>query len=280
MAFAVNYFIFKYPGVDYFPPGTYLIAIILFLILLGTYILFGTNSLYFLTIRELIYFLLVMTVIVFATCAVQFTPFHPIDRQLIAIDNTLSINLQKIMAWTSTQPKFKEVLLLSYCSLPYQMCYIPLALIVLQKYGYVREYYALLLSTTFIGFLIYYFLPTMGPASFISSSYFFQEQYATGLKFNELHHYQLPSTIEGGLISMPSFHTIWAWLCLYTVRCWPLVFILLLPINLLLIAACVLLGWHYFIDLIGSLIVLLVAHSVYFYCVKQYNTTDNDCQVR
>lgn len=270
IAIRVNSFIYKFPGNNYFPPGITVMGAILFISLMGVYLVFDKDSPFFKVIREFIYFFLVITVIAYATNAVQLTPFSPIDRQLIAIDSIFYINLQKIIAWTESIPWLKKILGLSYDSLPYQMCYLPLIIIAARKFNAIREYYALLLLTTLIGFSFYYFFPTMGPSSFIQSPYFIKEQYATGLKFRELHQHLHPSTLDGGLIAMPSFHAIWAWLCLHLIRCWPIVYAVLLPINILLVISCVLLGWHYCIDLVGSLIVIVAAHRIYFYYVKQY----------
>lgn len=268
IAISINSFTYRFPGNNYFPPNMLLMGSVLFLSLTGAYLLSNKQSPLFQIIRELCYFLLVVTVIAYATNAVQYTPFPPIDRQLIAIDSVFYINLQKIMAWTASIPLLRNMLALSYDSLPYQMAYLPLIVIAGRKFTLIREYYALLLLTTLIGFTIYYFFPTMGPSSFIKSPYFMQEQYATGIKFRELHQHKLPSTEDGGMIAMPSFHAIWAWLCLNLVRCWPFIFVLLLPLNLLLIISCVLLGWHYLIDLVASLIILLLSYQVYFYFVK------------
>lgn len=65
-----------------------------------------------------------------------------------------------------------------------------------------------------------------------------------------------------GFIGLPSFHVIWAWLCLYLIRSWRIAFFLLMPINGLIVLACILLGWHFPTDLLGSLVVLLLAHRL------------------
>lgn len=270
VAFGTNHLIYKFPGNNYFPQEMPMMGIILTLTLIGAYLLFGIKSPYFKVARELVYFFLVVSVIANATNAIQLTPFDPIDRKLITTDHFLFINLQELMAWTANKPWFRTMLALGYDSLPFQMTYLPILIIFARKFSYIREYYTMLLLTALFGFSFYYFFPTMGPASFTSSPYFMAEQYATGVKFAELHHYIPPSTLDGGMIAMPSFHVIWAWLCLALIRCWPIVFILLIPVNLLLIVSCVLLGWHYFIDLIGSVIVLLLAYGIYFRFVKKY----------
>lgn len=70
------------------------------------------------------------------------------------------------------------------------------------------------------------------------------------------------------MISFPSFHVIWAWLCLYLVRQWRWVFILLLTMNFVLMVSCVLLGWHYCIDLAGSAVVIFLSHLLYDYILR------------
>ncbi|KTC95387.1 phosphatase PAP2 family protein [Legionella feeleii] len=269
VAYAVNFLFYRFPGNNYFPPSTSLIAIVLLLAMIGGSLQFGKHGRFVRTVREIFYFFLVLVVIAFATNAVQYTPFQPIDKQLIAIEASLGINMQAIVAWTANHPRLQLLLAYIYDSLHLQMSILPLAVIIAGKFSYIREHYCLLLVTVLIGFTLYYYLPTMGPASFIPSPYFMAEQHATGIKFTEIHRYIQPSTIEGGMIAMPSFHAIWAWLCLYLVRCWPIVFILLLPINVLLLASCILLGWHYPIDLLGSFLILLPAHGLYFYYKKK-----------
>lgn len=270
VVFVINYYDYQFPGNNYFPHQMPSLGIILILALLGTYLLFEANSTYFKIVRELVYFFLVISVIANATNAIQLTPFNPIDEQLISIDHAFSIHLEQIMAWTASIPWLSNLLKLSYDSLSYQMAYLPFVMIFARKFSYLHEYYLLLLLTALLGFSFYYFFPTMGPASFMQSPYFITEQYATGVKFAEIHRHIPPSTIDGGMIAMPSFHAIWACLCLYLSRCWPILFIVLLPLNILLIASCVLLGWHYFIDLIGSLITLVLAYGIYFF-VKTYS---------
>jgi len=139
----------------------------------------------------------------------------------------------------------------------------------------VHEFYFLLLVSMIIGFVFYYFFPTMAPSSVIDSPYFLEEQRATALKFSQIHHYLQPTTIEGGLIAMPSFHVIWAYLCLYALRGWPILCGILFPVNCLLALACILLGWHYPIDLVGSIVVILMSQAILRYCYRKSQTPTN-----
>ena len=206
---------------------------------------------------------IVMGAIGLLTNAVQFTPFPPIDKYVIAFEHSLHIDMSQIVAWTAKHTWLQKKLAEIYDSLPYQMSILPVVIAIFGQFDKLREYLCLMLISTIIGFEFYYFFPTTAPASNLYSPFFSPEQLATGIKFTEIHNHLSPSTIEGGMIALPSFHVIWAWLCVYLVRGYKFLFILLLPINLVLVLSCVLLGWHYPSDVLGSLIVIFATHAIY-----------------
>jgi len=265
IALSVNYFIFQYPGNNYFPPQTVYILFALILMYAGLLLQLGPDSFHTKLLKETLFFFMVMTIIGFASNAAQYTPFNTIDQHIVKLEASLHINSKAILAWTHTKPIFKAVLEFVYDSLPYQMIYIPLFIIATQRLSILREYYFLLLFVTTLGFTFYYFFPTTGPASVIDSIYYSEGQRATGLKFLQLHEHFQPTTMEGGMIAFPSYHVIWAWLSLYVLKDFTLLFKVLLPHNLLLAMSCVLLGWHYSIDIFGSIIVILMAHGAYHF---------------
>ena len=268
-AFAINFFYYRYPGNNYFPIHTPFIALSLLLMYLGSILQFGHTSKLAARLKEVIIFFIIMSLLAIATNAVQFTPFPTIDQKILSYETSHHIDSTGIMLWTNNRPLLKELLEFIYDTLPYQMSYLPLLIIAAGQFHYVREYYFLLLLTAIIGFTFYYFFPTTAPASIIASPLFSEAQRATGLKFMQIHHYLQPTTLQGGMIALPSFHTIWAWGCLLLLRGYPILFMLMLPVNLLLIASCVLLGWHYPFDLLGSVIVIVLAHSMFYYSQKK-----------
>ncbi len=145
-----------------------------------------------------------------------------------------------------------------YDSLAYQMCFLPLVLILLGRFERMKEYYfsCFLLPLWALVFTIFFLLTA--PASVISSPFFSPYQMATGLKFQQIHHHVTPTTREGGLIAFPSFHTIWALLNVYLLKEWLIPCLFLLVLNMLLLISCVLLGWHYLIDVLGGIILVLM----------------------
>lgn len=259
----LNELFFHFQGNNYFPEGSYSAGFYLLIIYLGVRSYFPEK--YYLTkfIQYFVTYFFVMSVIALFTNAIQYTPFPPIDDKLIAFENLLHIHMEGIVAWTNSHSNLQKVLAFIYDTLPYQLSFIPVIVAAAGEFERLREFFCLLLISALIGFSFYYFFPTTAPASMINSPFFSKDQLATGLKFFEIHHHLQPSTNEGGLIALPSFHTIWAWLCLYLVWRWKVVFFLLLPINLLLVCSCVLLGWHYPIDVVGGLIVVLISHYLY-----------------
>jgi hypothetical protein len=268
--FCVNKYEYQYPGLFYFQPKLFALSIFLLLIRMGLKVQFEMISHTHLwnIAREINIYITLVVLILFATSAIQYTPFSPIDKKILAIEHYLHLDLKAVMAWTNTNTFVKELVSVVYRSLGYQVVIFPIFVMLARRFDVMYKFYFLILTTWLIGSFIYYFFPTTGPASVIDSPYFVEAQRTTGLKFWQLHHYIQPISAEGGLIAMPSFHVIWGWLCVYLLRPWPIAFYLILLVNSVMVASCVLLGWHYFLDVIVSTMTLLVAHAIYYYCHK------------
>jgi len=254
-----------YFGNNYFPLNMVWVSTALLLIYCGFCLLYNANNQITQRIKEVCFFFGSMALIILGTHAIQYTPFSPIDHQIMHWGEWMHVDLAHLVAWSSAHPKLYRIMELSYDSLTYQLTYLPLILILLGRFERLHEYYCLLLVTALIGFSFYYFFPTTAPASVIDSPYFTEAQHATELKFKQIHNHIKPSTLEGGMIALPSFHVIWAWLCVWLVRDWVWVFRALLLLNTALVASCVLLGWHYILDIIASLCVLALAHGIQTY---------------
>lgn len=273
--FFINESIYHYHGNNFFPENVPLIAVLLILFNIGLRLSFARKSNFCIIGQELFFFFGVMALIALVTNAVQLTPFQIIDPKIISLEQAIHINLNSLLKWTNQYPLFKNLLTVIYGSLNYQMCILPLIVIFTCRFHVIREYYFLLLCTTLLGFGFYYFFPTIAPASFMDHALFSKEQIATGLKFKQIHHYINPTTDEGGLIALPSFHAIWAVLCVNLLKEWIVPCIILGITNVFLIASCVLLGWHYVTDLAGSLGVLLIS----FYFLKRCQIKSNRSRI-
>ncbi|WP_133131398.1 phosphatase PAP2 family protein [Legionella yabuuchiae] len=266
IALLINFLIYQYPGNTYINTNTVAVGLILIFCWIGSALQFGVHKKLTRIFKEVFFFYLVLVVISFASTAVQFTPFAPIDEYIMAFETALHIDMETIIAWTSEHPNFKDFLAYCYDTLSLQLAFLPLIIIVAGQTKRVREFYFQMIMGVVIGYIIYYFFPTTAPASIIDSPHFYESQKATGLKFYQIHNYIQPTTYEGGMIAFPSFHIIWAWNCQYLIRGWHLAFALLLPLNLCLALSCVLLGWHYPVDIVGSIFVILIVQLLYRLC--------------
>lgn len=259
---AVNVIYFNYPGNHYVPLESINVIIVFLLISLGLRIQFGDDTYGSDFLRECALGLFVFTIIFWGTEAIQQTPFMPIDNILISLDALLHIRVNNYVKFLENWQSIKAVLEYVYDLLVIEMVVVPILLLALQRYALIYEYYRLIFITAIIGYSIYYFFPTVAPATAIGGMGFSQSQLATGVKFYEIHHHILPSTADGGMISFPSFHAIWALLLTYAVRCWRIMFYLLMSLNIVIIISCVALGWHYLVDIIGSVLIVLL--SIWF----------------
>lgn len=265
LVYSLNVFHYKFPG-NYFLRFNILpVLIFLFISLALLLYVLGSRMLTKKIVLELLLFFLVIALIIFGATAIQYTPFKPIDNYILAVESKLRINLLGMINWTRQHPLLQLRLTQTYDLLELEMLICPLYALALKKYDYLHEYFFLILTTACFGFIFYYFFPTTGPASNLPAAYFSSQQLATGIKFWQIHSHHPPTTALGGLIAMPSFHVIWAWLNVYLIRFHRFYCALFAMINLLLTLACVLLGWHYVLDLIGSFIILGVAFYFYVY---------------
>ncbi|EKD77869.1 MAG: hypothetical protein ACD_42C00141G0001, partial [uncultured bacterium] len=147
----------------------------------------------------------------------------------------------------------------TYESLVFELLGIPILLTIFGAQKQLGIFYIAQLSSLFIGNFIYYFYPTMAPSGVFHSPYFTAAQHDTSLRFYDVHHYIKFTTTEGGLIAFPSFHVVWAILLTNCCRAKKIFFYPVAIFNIVLIISTVFLGWHYFTDVIGGIVLAIIA---------------------
>lgn len=264
----VNRLVYQFPGLFYFEPNLLQLCALLLLLLMGLPMLYVPikQTIIWGILKEFTIYIFLVLLILFATTAVQYTPFPPIDKKILNLEHYLHLDLASTVAFTNSNQTLRYILNTPYDSLGYQLVVLPILMMLLRKSELLYEFYFLILMTWLIGSLIYYVFPTTGPATNIDSPFFIVEQHITGLKFWQLHHYIQPVSPLGGLIAMPSFHVIWAILCVNLLRPWRIAFWFLFLVNSILVAGCVMIGWHYFLDVVGSIFTLIVSYSIFAAC--------------
>ncbi len=182
-----------------------------------------------------------------------------IDRYLAAIDATLGVSAGAWVVWTAQHPWFDLAMRLTYSSV------FPQIILVVAVLGFAGDKQLDLFVTRFMlaglitcgvcaffpaqGSCVYFGLPTPG-------------HYVNVL--SEMHRIRMGLTtiswkdIEG-IVTFPSFHTVWAVLLIVAFRGWRLLFWPIAVLNSLVLLSCVTTGMHYFTDVLGGLAVTALA---------------------
>lgn len=191
----------------------------------------------------------------------QFTPFPPIDSTLRGWDHLLHFDTAAVMAWTAGHPTLRWFLNACYVSTDAQVALAPLAAGFAFDRRRMRVYLYAFVYSFLAGGLLYYFFPSSGPGAVYQSSFFGSVQLLTSAKFYWVHHRLPVTTMLGGMIAFPSFHVAWAVLTTYAALPYRRLFWAVAPLNVLVVASTLLLGWHYLVDVPSGL--LLAALSLY-----------------
>lgn len=189
---------------------------------------------------------------VFMANGIATTPFTPIDKHLLHVDQLLGVHTLKLMAWTHYHTSIRKLLNFAYESLVLQLLIIPFSLACLNARQRLRMFLNAQLATFLIGGMIYYFFPTTAPSGILHSPYFTHLQLDTSLRFYEVHHFLPVTSNKGGLIAFPSFHVVWAILLTYCTIKYKWIFYPLVVLNCFLVVSTVFLGWHYLVDAIAG----------------------------
>lgn len=257
----VNALFFRYTGIFYFPRLFWPLVPPLFVVLAyGLRLRASRPDLSFALVAMSFYLATMITQAVLVT-GLQYAPFPPIDAALARWDAALGVNVSSVLPWTYSRPWFERLLWRCYNSVDVQLALVPLLACCLRDRGRMRTYMYAVIYSFLIGGLFYYFFPSSGPAAVFQSPYFAPAERMTHVKFYHVHHFEPVTTLAGGLIAFPSFHVAWGILLPYLGRGRRWTFYPLLALNAVMIAATVLLGWHFLVDVAGG--VALAAGSLW-----------------
>lgn len=189
--------------------------------------------------------------------ACQLTPRPTIDHVLLKFEFLPLINY---IHWIHQHPTVSSILFFIYNSLELLLILSPICAYFIGSRTFKNFIQYFLLACT-LGFTFYYCFPSCGPASVLPTQYFYDFQHANHIKFFQIHHGIQATTIDGGLIAFPSFHVIWAWCFTRIWRPYRFVFYAFVIWFILICCACILLGWHYSIDILGSILLIMLMET-------------------
>lgn len=204
--------------------------------------------------------ILVGTTAVFGplTYAVATLHYPWFDAKLAAFDATFGFSAGAVAAWTAGHPLFDLCMRLVYSSV------FPQIILVIVVLGFTSDRRLDLFITRFMmaGLLtsaIFLFLPAQGSCAYFHFKT--PDHYEPILK--ELDRLRAGVAIVSwrngqGIVTFPSFHTIWALLLIDAFRGRRFLFWPIAILNTLVIASCVTTGMHYLADIVGGAIVTAI----------------------
>jgi len=196
---------------------------------------------------------LAMVAMAALTTGAQYTPFAPIDAALARGDAALGWNAPAALHWTAARPLLRQTLSACYASTDVQLALLPLAASLAPDRRRRRVLVHAMIYALLGGTLFYYFFPSSGPAGVYASPDFLPVQFWTARKFALVHARLSGATLAGGMIAFPSFHVAWSALAVDACRGRRRLFWPALALNAAVIAATVLLGWHFLVDVPAGL---------------------------
>jgi hypothetical protein len=187
-----------------------------------------------------------------------------IDPVLAEADSWLGVSVPALTAWTAGHPWLVAVLHWAYFTLLYQL-FLPVVVLTwwddreaLWEFAFHMILSGLVIISVFAFWPAACVFNELGFDSLIDQTRFIT--HFAALRDGSMT--VVPWEDIEGLVSVPSFHMVGAvlvtWACRRTWLLW-----LLLPINVLLVAATVLLGVHYFVDLVASGLLLTGSLALY-----------------
>lgn len=209
---------------------------------------------------ESLLFILIFILLLLVFCFLMATLNYPfIDSTLVFIDSIFEINSSTIVLWFRTHESLTYIFSHIYKTYFYQIPFIILYFsirgdaLVLQRF--VMQFMIALILTIIISG----FLPALGP--YVWYNYPPSPTLAAALtQLLEIRNGILDFSQKNGIVSLPSFHTVAAFLYMYTFRNEnKVIFILIVVLNILMIFSCIPIGEHYFADILGAIPTFLVA---------------------
>ncbi len=185
----------------------------------------------------------------------QYTPFHQHDIDIARLDHLMHFNIIVVMNWVAQHPILHKILRNFYFSLGPESLILAFLSPLFADRRIFNAFVIGIIIASLIGFFIYYFFPTVGPPEIYHSPYFPRDAVTIVKHFVELHHYKIVSNMNGGLISFPSYHVIYCCLIIYPFYRIKWLFYPLVIINLIIVTAALVLGWHYLTDILGGFVI-------------------------
>lgn len=210
-------------------------------------------------------FLLILIFGPLLTYAAVAVKFPYVDADLYAIDNALGFNRQAYLKFFAARPWLSRIVEFAYFSMLPQLALVPVVIFFAKKFERVQRMTMAVAIALLITVLVSVFTPSltafvhvdMPEMANVPANLYTPEATMEALRAGTMRSVAL-NQLEG-LISFPSFHTAAALIFIWTLHTVRYVSWAGIPLNLALIVATPTVGAHYFIDVVGGIVVASAA---------------------
>lgn len=209
---------------------------------------------------ESLLFILIFILLLLVFCFLMATLNYPfVDSTLVFIDSIFEINSSAVVLWFRTHELlnyiFSSIYKTYFYQIPFIIVYFSIRGDALALQRFVMQFIIALILTIIISG----FLPALGP--YVWYNYQPSPTLAAALaQLLELREGTLDFSQKNGIVSLPSFHTVAAFLYMYTFRNEnKVLFVSIVILNTLMVFSCIPIGEHYFADILGGIPTFLVA---------------------
>jgi len=183
------------------------------------------------------------------------TPFPLQDQSFYNMDLALGYDHKILIQYMIDHDFIRNILSHMYDSLKIICFSIGFGLLFSLSITIYYRYAAYFLISFLIGALIYYFFPSTDIASIIPSPIFSPSAYVAIQQFDLVHNYKVITLFAIALISMPSFHTIWAMAVSFVFWKHKIMRYIAMLYTTVVIISALMLGAHFLVDILAGLVV-------------------------
>jgi membrane-associated phospholipid phosphatase len=210
-------------------------------------------------------FLLILIFGLLLTYAAAAVKFPYVDADLYAIDNALGFNRHAYLKFFADRPWLSRIVEFAYFSMLPQFALVPVVMFFAKQFERVQRMTIAVAIALLITVLVSVFTPSltafvhvdMPEMANVPANLYTPEATMEALRAGTMRSVAL-NQLEG-LISFPSFHTAAALIFIWTLHTVRYVSWAGVPLNLALIVATPTVGAHYFIDVVGGVVVAFAA---------------------
>ena len=201
-----------------------------------------------------------------------------IDSSLASIDEYFFVYTPSIIFWFKDHNLWNLFFLLIYDTYYIQFAFVLLYFSFYREGIVLQRFVMQFMIASILTSLISNFFPAAGV--YVWYDYTPSDLVVSALNhLQELRHNILDITKIDGIVSLPSFHAVMAFIYIYVFRNErKIIFLPILILNSLMIFSCLPIGFHYFADILGAVPVFLATIGIdqlIFKGVKKYGTLES-----